>query len=181
MGVAPLTQTRILACPTHDGLFDLLSEELQRRLPEFTGGDLDQHLRRLRMLPVGLHAMAVVHPLDVSITLDDLGWHFGNWPHHDYSKETIWALRELEAFEQAELFEQAYALAQPHWSMISTLPDDKFSGWYYGSAFARATEPLTRRFWQLQEIDNGLLGYWTRYARKYPHKVAMLSVVRNDG
>jgi hypothetical protein len=32
--------------------------------------------------------------------------------------------------------------------------------------------PLTRRMWELQEINGGLLGYWPKYARKYPSKVA---------
>ena len=41
--------------------------------------------------------------------------------------------------------------------------------------------PLTERFWKLQEIDDGLFGYWTRYARKYPHKVAVISGVEQGG
>ncbi len=125
--------------------------------------------------------MAIVHPLDVSVTLDDLGCHFNNWPHHDYARETIWALRELEAFEQADLFARAYELAQSHWQTLSTIDDDKFSDWYFGSELEKATEPLTQRFWKLQDIDNGLFGYWTRYARKNPHKVAFVSGFEQGG
>lgn len=73
MAFAPLTQSRILHCETHDDLFDLLSQELQRRNPDGIDNDLDVYLRRLRTIPVGLRAMAIVHPLDVSVTLDDLG------------------------------------------------------------------------------------------------------------
>lgn len=177
MAFAPLTQGRILHCETHDDLFDLLSQELQRRNPDGIDNDLDVYFRRLRTIPVGLRAMAIVHPLDVSVTLDDLGCHFNNWPHHDYARETIWALRELEAFEQAGLFKRAYELAQPHWQRITAVPDGEFSAWYDGSEFEKAIEPLTERFWELQEIDNGLFGYWTRYARKYPRKVAVISGV----
>jgi hypothetical protein len=85
--------------------------------------------------------------------------------------------RELEACEQADLFEKAYALAQPHWQTICDIPEGKF---YYDSEFEKASEPLTERFWKLQKIDDGLFGYWTRHARQYPHKVAVMSVVERS-
>lgn len=122
--------------------------------------------------------MAATYQLDVSLTLDDLGWHFANWHHRGYCEETTWALRELEAFEQAELFAKAYALAQPWWDKISELIADDFNtfvAWYSDSELDRSTMPLTRRMWDLQEIDNGLFGYWTKYARKYPNKVVQVT------
>lgn len=173
----PLTEQRIRECPTDEVLFKLLSEELQWRLPGGEGDDLDLFLQRLRDIPTGLRAMAATYQLDVSLTLDDLGWHFANWHHRPYSEETIWALRELEAFEQADIFAQAYALAQDHWDRIGELVSEDFqdfAAWYPDSPLDKATLPLTRRMWELQEIDNGLFGYWTRFARKYPHKVAQI-------
>jgi hypothetical protein len=32
--------------------------------------------------------MAATYELDVSLTLDDLGWHFGNWPDPALSEKT---------------------------------------------------------------------------------------------
>lgn len=118
--------------------------------------------------------MAATYELDVSLALDDLGWHFANWHHRAYCEETLWALRELEAKEEAEIFARAYALVQPYWSELGEVLDKSFEyfvEWYPGSPLETVTTPLTQRFWELQKKDNGLFGYWTRYARKYPHKV----------
>jgi len=122
--------------------------------------------------------MAAIYQLDVSITLDDFGWLFANWHHRGYCDKTLWALRELEASEQAGLFEQAYTLAQREWDTIGQLVAedfDDFVEWYSGSPLDQAMVPLTKRMWELQKVDSGLFGYWARYARKYPHKVAQVA------
>ena len=87
-----LTEARIRECASDDELFELLSFELQSRLPDGEGENLDTFVERLRLLPVGLQAMAAIYQLDVSITLDDLGWHFANWHHRSYCDKTLWAL-----------------------------------------------------------------------------------------
>jgi hypothetical protein len=128
-----LTETQILQCVNDDQLHKLLSAELKLRLPEEEGPNLDLFLERTRAIPIGLRAMAAIYQLDVSITLDDLGWHFANWHHRGYCEETIWALRELEAFEQAEILAQAYTLAQPWWDKIGQLIAKDFQDfveWY---------------------------------------------------
>jgi hypothetical protein len=81
-------------------------------------------------------------------------------------------LRELEAVEYADMFAKAYELAQLNWTEIC---DDDFPEWYNNSDFEKATEPLSSRWWALQKIDGGIFGHWTKYARKYPHKVAQLA------
>ncbi len=174
----PLTEARIRECASDDDLYELLSAELRRRLPDEEDDDLDEFVSKLRALPPGLRAMAAIYQLDVSICLDDLGWHFANWHHRPYCEETLWALRELEATEEAEIFAQAYALAQPHWDRIGGLLEngfDDFVAWYPDSDLEKATMPLTRRMWELCKTTeghrNGLLRYWVIYARKYPHKV----------
>ena len=169
-----LSEAQIKSAPTYDELYKLLSSELMLRLPDGEGPDLDLFLAQTRNMPVGLRAMAAIYQLDVSITLDDLGWHFANWHHRGYCEETIWALRELEAVEQADIFAKAYAAAQPYWDRIGAFVANDFDGfveWYSDSAFEQATMPLTERMWELQE-EKGLLGYWGSYARKYPHRVA---------
>lgn len=173
-----LTEARILACADDDTLFKLLGEELTDRLGGPEDADLDLLLSKIRLLPVGLRAMVATYQLDVSMTLDDFGWHFANWHHRRYCEETVWALRELEAFEQAGLFAQAYVFAQPHWDAIGELLREDFQAfvdWYPDSPLEKATMPLTERMWELQKIDDGLFGYWTRYARKYPYKIAQMA------
>jgi hypothetical protein len=73
-----LTENRILQCRNDDELFELLGLELTSRFPNGEGEteeDLDAFVAKLRTLPVGLRAMASIYQLDVSLALDDLGWH----------------------------------------------------------------------------------------------------------
>jgi hypothetical protein len=51
--------------------------------------------------------MAATFELDVSMALDDLGWHFVNWTHRGFCDATLWGLRELEAGEYADMFVKA--------------------------------------------------------------------------
>ena len=66
----------IIDSSSDEELLKLLQKELESRIsaartePEF--------LAQIRELPIGLRAMAATYELDVSLTLDDLGWHFGN-------------------------------------------------------------------------------------------------------
>lgn len=165
---------QIEACPDNNALFKLLAAELSERLGASEGDDLDLFVTRISQIPVGLRAMAVVYQLDVSLTLDDLGWHFANWHHRGYCEATRWALGELGAHDHAEIFAEAYRQVQPFWDEIGTLRARDFGGfaaWYANSELGRLMLPLTKRMWELQEIDGGLLGFWTLYARKHPERV----------
>ena len=169
-----LVEAQIVECAKHDDLLELLFSELRLRLPAGQPFHMERFLEQIRAMPIGLRAMAATFELDVSMALDDLGWHFGNWAHRGYCDETLRGLRELEAVEYAHMFAEAYELAQSNWTELCDLPNDKFKEWYYASDLHKATEPLSSRWWDLQEIDGGIFGYWTRYARKYPHKVTKL-------
>jgi hypothetical protein len=169
--VVALTETQIHEASTQDALLRLIFDDLQLRLPD-RRPHLDGYLERARRIPVGLRAMAATFQLDVSLTLDDAAWHFSNWYHRGYSEETLWGLWELEASEYAELFGRVYDIALTYWDKIgAALRTDNFGDWYHGSELEKATMPLTRRMWDLQDIDDGLFGYWTKYARQYPHRL----------
>jgi hypothetical protein len=165
-----LTEVQILECAGHDDLLELLFSDLRVRLPPGKPFHMERFLQQIRTIPIGLRAMAVTFELDVSMALDELGWHFGNWTHRGYCDQTLWGLRELEAFNYADLFGKAYVLAQSCWTQLR-LPQDEFKKWYYDSDFYKATEPLSSKWWELQKIDGGIFGHWTKYVRKYPHKV----------
>jgi hypothetical protein len=172
-----LTEDRIRACASDEELFKALSGELRRRLPDEEDEDLGQYVERLRRLPKGLRAMAAIYQLDVSLSLDDLGWHFANWHHRGYCDETLHGLRELEAHEAAEIFSSAYALAQRYWDRIGELlaqDFDAFTRWYSGSELETALGPLNTRMWSLCKPQYGLMAYWLSYARKYPENLVSI-------
>jgi hypothetical protein len=169
-----LTEAQILDCAGHDDLLELLFGELRVRLPPSEPFHMGRFLKKIRTIPIGLRAMAATFELDVSMALDDLGWHFGNWAHRGYCDETLRGLRELEAGEYADMFAKAYEVAQTCWTELTTGHGD-FGKWYNKSDLYKATEPLSSRWWDLQKIDGGIFGCWTRYARKYPHKVRQVA------
>jgi hypothetical protein len=160
---------RDLKAYSNDEIFDLLSQELQRRLPMSKSSP--EFLAALKMLPRGLRAMAATYELDVSLTMDDFGWHFGNWHNLPLAEETLAGLVELEANELAKLFDQAMQNAKRFWSELGT---DNWSTWYPGSDLEVTMELLNEAAYSMLEKQwNGILGYWVSYARKYPERLGL--------
>lgn len=156
-------------------LFSLIQGELSRLLPGEEGDDPGDFLRRLSQLPAGFQAMAAMYQLDVSMALDDFGCHFYNWHHRGYIEKQIWALRELQAQEEADLLAEAYRLAQPYWEQIEAHEDfAAFCAWYNQSRLHEALIPLNKKMWDLCSRpgrERGMLHYWMDYARKYPERL----------
>lgn len=120
--------------------------------------------------------MASIHRLDVSMAMDELGWHFYNFHSRELAKETLNGLLELEAFEAAEVFRLALELVEPHWETIGKLKNKSataFGDWYVGSTFEKALNPCNEKLWGICSMagERGLLSYWLSYARKYPERV----------
>src|SRR5262249_8235105 len=61
-------------------------------------------------LPPGFKAMAATHWLDISLTLDSITWHFGNFGEPKLVAETEAGLRQLGLRELASCFVEAKAL-----------------------------------------------------------------------
>ena len=162
-----LTPERIRSVESDDDLFDLLLEELARRLP---GGRraTDDFVRELQALPVGLRAMAATYELDVSLTLDDLGWHFGNWHHLGLAEETAAGLRELGAARLAEIFSEAFAIAKEYWRELGK---EAWSDWYRESPLERALGPLNDEAWLIYKQKRGVFHYWIAHARNHPERL----------
>ena len=161
-----------LASSSEDELFKLLGQELGRRLtaprnsPEF--------LPEIRRLPVGLRAMAATYELDVSLTLDDLGWHFGNWHDEALAEETAHGLEVLGAPELARIFQEALRLALGYWSELGA---KNWTQWYPGSPLEQTLEPWNEQAWNiLAQHKTGIFHYWVEYARKNPNGVGVASV-----
>ena len=154
-----------------DDLFKLLGAELQRRLSARRGSA--EFLAEIRSLPIGLRAMAATYELDVSLALDDLGWHFGNWHDAALAEETARGLEVLGASELAAIFRQAFGLARQHWNELGSA---EWSRWYHGSPLEQAVEPLNEQAWALLgQHKDGIFHYWVDYARKHPDEVGAAS------
>jgi hypothetical protein len=76
-------------------------------------GDDSEFAKVIGPLPPGLRAMAATHNLDVSLTLDSLGWHFLNFGEPEFVKETHSGLRELGLDDMAGWFIEAYGIVNP--------------------------------------------------------------------
>jgi hypothetical protein len=90
-----LTIKQIRAARSDDELLNLLLDELKQLFPPELRGDPKIFHSRLQNASTGIRAMAAKYDLDVSMTMDDLAWHFIN--HHELlelAEETILGLRE---------------------------------------------------------------------------------------
>lgn len=168
-----LSADKIKLAKSDRELFQLLSDELQRRLPKSVHEDRDALCVAMRALPPGLRAMAATHRLDVSMAMDDLGWHFANFFHPGLCDETELGLRELEAIEVVGIFQQARMEFERHWQMAgagSLESLSRFKDWYAPSGLEAALDLLNRRLWEIcsESPDYGLMQFWLNYARKYP-------------
>jgi hypothetical protein len=159
-------------------LFERLSETLKEVFPAELQENREQFLTALHRAPRGLRAMAGIFDLDVSMTLDDLAWHFGNHNDERFLRETVLALRELEAVEAADLFQSAWDIAAPY------LPEIRTKDWesedphdYFERTIQSMVDPLNDRMWEICKEcgDRGLLQYWLTYARKYPERCVAAS------
>jgi hypothetical protein len=161
-----LTVESIASC-SDDDLFSLLGHELQSRIASRRGSP--EFVVEIRELPPGLRAMAATYELDVSLAVDDLGWHFGNWHDMELAEETAAGLDELGAHELAKIFCDAFQLAQDYWIELGS---DGWIDWYHGSSLEKAVDPLNRKAWAiLNGKKNGIFEYWIEYARKHPDRV----------
>jgi len=157
-----------ISASSDDELFKLLVKELEKRIsvnrdsPEFVTG--------MQKLPIGLRAMAATYELDVSLAMDDLGWHFGNWHNTVLAEETIRGLDELGAIELAMIFKKAFQIALRYWDELAT---KDWSKWYHNSPLENEIKPLNEQAWIILEAKkNGIFEYWVNYARKYPERIA---------
>jgi hypothetical protein len=155
-------------------LFKLLSAELGQTFPPELQGNRDQFFSALAGAPRGLRAMAGIYDLDVSMTLDDLAWHFGNHNEDRFLQETVISLKELEAAEAAELFQSAWDLVRPYLPEIRTKNWDAEDPHEYldRTGIQSKIDPLSERMWKICEAGGGrgLMQYWVTYARKYPDR-----------
>jgi hypothetical protein len=171
-----LTASQIRNAHSDADLLHLLQTELNLIFPIDSRRDVPVFLSKLQTAPRGLRAMAATFELDVSLALDDLAWHFVNHHDLDFHEETRQSLRELEALEAAELFAEAFAFIKPHWIELGSVTQGEDSSaihaWLDATGIQKLIDPLNQKMWKLlgQWPKEGLMHYWTTYARKYPER-----------
>jgi hypothetical protein len=163
-----LTPDTIRSTKSDDKLFALLGQELERRLPNGRT-PTDEFVQELVALPLGLRAMAATYELDVSLTLDDLGWHFGNWPHKGLALETLSGLRELGATQLADAFSLGLEWAERHWANFTR---DDWMNWYNSPQIQKEVTSFNDSAYEIYKpLTQGLFTYWVLYARAYPERL----------
>lgn len=155
-----------------DELFEIISAEMSELMPDTEDDDIDKYIDKIRSLPKAYWAFGAIYALDVSITLDDLGWHFSNHYSLNLAQECVTALRELGAVEQATIFTEAINIVKKYWEPLGDILEkndpDAFPDWYETSGLEGELEKLNQRMWQTVTNNGSLLDYIPRYARKFP-------------
>jgi hypothetical protein len=157
----------VISASSDDELFKLLAQELEKRIS--VKRDSPEFVAEIQKLPIGLRAMAATYELDVSLVMDDLGWHFGNWHNTALADETIHGLDELGATELALIFKEAFQIVLRYWEKLAA---KDWAKWYHGSPLEKEIDPLNERAWRILDgKKNGVFEYWVNYARKYPERI----------
>jgi hypothetical protein len=170
----PLNRQRWPALAKDDaGLLNELQELLTARAvgnPYATDGSFAANIA---LLPPGLRAMASTHWLDMSLTLDSITWHFGNFGEPHLVAETEAGLRELGLHELASCFAEAKELMLPLLAQRTEADGDPYEILNRAGLETRGDE-LDRRACALDNLGPGkslIYDTWIRYARKHPERV----------
>lgn len=127
----------------------------------------------IALLPPGLRAMAATHWLDISLTLDSITWHFGNFGEPQLVAETDAGLRELGLYELAACFAEAKELMLPLLAQRTEADGGLYEVLERDGLKTRADE-LNQRAWALDNLGPGkslIYDSWIRYTRRHPERV----------
>jgi hypothetical protein len=159
------------------GIFAILTERVKADAYSEDGS----YAAAISELPKGLRAMAATHHLDISLTLDDLGWHFLNFGEPSLVRETEAGLRELGLPDLAGWFVQARDIVEPYLKAIRNgaikSPGDEYYDWLEKSGNRQRMDSLSQAAWDkakgASEDAGGSPIYdaWIRYARQKPEEV----------
>jgi hypothetical protein len=157
-----------------------LQKELEQLLTSRVAGDPyssdGSFAANIALLPPGLRAMAATHWLDISLTLDSITWHFGNFGEPQLVAETEGGLHELGLHELASCFVAAKELMLPLLQGRTEVDGDPYEILEREGLQARGDE-LDQRAWALDNLGDRkarksvIYDAWIRYARQHPERV----------
>lgn len=155
-----------------DELLNGLLDSLKNRVQGDPYSSDGSYAKELTSLPRGLHAMAATHWLDVSLALDSLTWHFGNFGEPALVRQTEEALLELNLNDLAGAFREATDLMRPFVDQMSPEhPPDEF---LEKAGLTERGREIDRKAWNLSKSstgDSAIYEAWIAYARKHPERV----------
>lgn len=168
----PLTRYSMLALSDEELLKEILEALSKSLSPSADPYSEDgSYAAAIGSLPMGLRAMAATHHLDVSLTMDDIGWHFLNFGEPALVRQTEAGLRELGLSDIAEYFMEAHAIVDP------LRPEIKEAEEYYecleGRGLMERINELTDKASAKQPSLSGspIHAAWVTYARAHPENV----------
>ncbi|HEY2860323.1 MAG TPA: hypothetical protein VGJ21_18020 [Terracidiphilus sp.] len=127
----------------------------------------------LSSLAPGLRAMAATHWLDISLTLDSITWHFGNFGEPGLVALTEAGLTELGMDDLAQCFREARDLMVPLLENRTAEGGDPYEILEREGLEERGDE-LDKRAWDVNvpgHSSSAIYNAWIRYARAYPENV----------
>jgi hypothetical protein len=147
---------------------------LSRRTQGSPYGDDSEFASVIRLLPSGLRAMAATHWLDISLTLDSIGWHFLNFGEANLVNETHLGLRELGLDDLAGWFMEAYDIVNPLKAEIRE--SDEYLETLRDHGVLDRMDELSKLAWDQDGPDikpkrSAIYDSWVRYARLHPERV----------
>jgi hypothetical protein len=156
-----------------EGLIKDLFQLLTARVSGNPYSDEGSFAHNISSLPPGLKAMAATHWLDISLTLDSITWHFGNFGEPGLVAETEAGLRELGLLELAQCFVQARDLMLPLLAKRTEADGDPYEILDRAGLRGKGDE-IDRRAWAADGRGPGesaIYKSWIRYTRQYPERV----------
>jgi hypothetical protein len=169
-----LTERFPILRESDEEVFKAISAILTRVAPGDAYSSDGSFARTIATLAPGLRAMAATYYLDISLTLDDIGWHFGNFGEPGLVKETEDGLHELGLQEMARWFAEAYAIMKPILRDRKPTEDP-------AEAYTRCG--MEDRIRELSELanaadrhaggvdDSTIFRAWIKYAREHPERI----------
>ena len=164
LGIATLSDEKLL-----DEIFAALKRSISPLADPYS--DDGSYATAISLLPVGLRAMAATHHLDVSLTMDDIGWHFLNFGEPGLVCETESGLRELGLSDVADWFAEAHGIVNP------LKPEIEAGADFYECLTNHAQMDRIGELTQMAQgktptvSDSSIYGAWVRYARENAEKV----------
>jgi len=154
-----------------------LKKDLEQLLAASVSGDPygadGSFARSIAQLPPGLKAMAATHWLDISLTLDSITWHFGNFGEPGLVAETEAGLRELGLDELVQCFVEARDLMVPILAKRTAADGDPYEILEH-ARLREQGEKIDRRARaadNLKPHESVIYAAWIRYTRQYPERV----------
>ena len=150
-------------------IFSLLGKSVSTAADPYS--DDGSYAAAIASLPTGLRAMAATHHLDVSLTMDDIGWHFLNFGEPGLVRETEAGLRELGLHNIGDYFMEAHAIVSPLKAEIKAA-DDYYDCLESRGLAARINELTDKASTTQPTVDGSpIYAAWIKYARGHAENV----------